>query len=440
MKMTRDEARRLLEEGLPELLASNPEAIAAAMGNDTDAMKVAFEKAGFSVTERESITPADVLEVKDEMTRSGRLDAGFGSAIRARVPHQRYEDPITGTTSRTYLWGETQELAEAWWRAFFSKGDSTDYVTGKTRRELFGELEERVRAPADPFLGDVGEAAGSLVPTLIQAEIFEQLNELFVMKGLVQIFTSPGPLDVPRRVVEVTVSRGGVATDLTEDKPELGHVHLAHNRVGVVTYIDPRLAAAAAVGPVRWVTGQIAEALAKDDQRTIIAGTESDSEPRGVLGLPTSGGNAFDRMNTVAYDNTDAFTERSTTKEAFYAIGQQHRIKPSFMWVANNDGLRELTTHNDTNQTPWTDEGDMYLRKRVIESLALTTAASATTILGGDWSQYAWLEHPLGLRMEQSTVGGRSWESDTIGVKAVQYVDGAPIIPPAFVSLTSVDV
>lgn len=436
---TQDQLRQFMADSLPELLADHPEVILAAMADNAPAMRAAMEKAGFSVIETSGLSPADVIGIKDGEVRAGRLDNAFGSRVKARCDHRVMENLATGKKERVYLWGEREEMAESWFRAICEK-DTTDPITRKSAREICDEMEKFVRAPSDPFLGSEGQAGGSLVPTIIAAQIFEEANERFVLKGRVQIFNSASPLRLPRRTAEAAVTRGAQASDIAETKPETGFVTLSPERVGAISYIDPLLAAAAAQGPVRWVTGQLAEAMAKDDQRVIICGTEADREPRGVSNLPTSGGNAFDRAQTAVYDNTSVLTERASMKEGYYAVGQKNREGDRFLWLGNSDALRELTSHNDADQKPWSDERETYLRKQFIETSALLTAAAATTIIGGDFSQYAWLESPMGLQLEQTTVGGKAWESNTIGVKVVQSVDGAPVIPPAFVQITSVDV
>ena len=77
----------------------------------------------------------------------------------------------------------------------------------------------------------------------------------------------------------------------------------------------------------------------------------------------------------------------------------------------------------------------------IVETLSIVTGAGpATTIVGSDMNQYAWLEGSEGLKLDQTETAGRAWESDTIGVKAVQYVDGAPITPPDTSIIKSEDV
>ena len=435
---TKEELRKFLADEMPAILENNQEIVLAALAGNEEGMRELMTDAGFSVTERTGLDAQDVVAANDEARATGRADVGLGRVYRSRCESQRIEH-ADGRVTRTYLWGEIEDLSNEWLRAFLSK-DNMDPRDGRHIREIYADCEKHVRAPSDPFLGEVGQAGGSLVPTAVAAQIFEEANERFVLKGFVQMFSSPSPLNIPRRTVEVTVSRGGLATDITEDKPETGHVALSHKRVGVITYHDPLVIAAATVGPIQWVIGQIAEAIAKDDQRVIIAGSESDSEPRGVNNLPTSGGNAFDNAKTAAYDNSSVLTERASMRTAYYAVAQKHRESPGFFWLGNSDALRELATHNDRDQTIWDEEGERYLRKRFIESSAFTTATNVTTMIGGDFTQYAWLEHPGGLRLEQTTTGGQAWESDTIGVKAVQYVDGAPVIPPAFTKVTSMEV
>jgi len=440
---TKEQLRQFIDDAMPELINNHQDVILAAMAGSGDAMRRAMEEAGLSVTERTGLTTDMVDNSRKRAIVEGRIDNGLGLEYRKRCEDVATDVRLAdGSIRKDYLLGR-EDTANAWLRAFMSR-DSVDPVTERGIRDLRDELEKGVkqstRAPSDPFLGEQGQAGGALVPTIVTAQIFEEANERFVMKEFVQLFTSAAPLNIPRRTAEVTVSRGGLATDIGEDKPETGFVHLSPQRVGVITYHDPLVVRAAAVGPIRWVVGQIAEAIAKDDQRVIIAGSESDDEPRGISNLPTSGGNSFDNAKTAAYDNTSVATERASMREAYYNVNQRHRQSGGFVWAGNNDALRELASHNDRDRTPWSDDDESYLRKQFVETSALSTAASSTTIVGGDMNQYAWLESPLGLRLETTTVGGEAWESDTIGVKAVQYVDGAPVIPPAFTVVTSVDV
>jgi HK97 family phage major capsid protein len=207
------------------------------------------------------------------------------------------------------------------------------------------------------------------------------------------------------------------------------------------------------VGPVRFVIGQMAEAMAKDLQRCIVAGdnTLGVPEPQGINLLPTAGGNVYDRAKTVAWLDTSNATRRQTMRKAYYAVQQLHRESPRFVWIANNDGVQVLSSLNDLDQKPFADQTHIfsdsgssgrpmaYLGKQVVETTAIATVAgtpNTAAILGGDMGQYALVEGPDGLRIEQTNDGAGAFESDTVAIKIVQHLDGAPIIPPAFVKVT----
>ena len=436
---TQDKLRSFVEDTIDQVVEKKPEAILAALGNNPEAMAKALRELGWSVTES-NVDPTVVRTAYNEGLRSGVIQNSFG----ARLRNNTRSDMVTfadGQRRRSYLLTEQDMTdAESWFRAFYSP-DRVDPQSGDSIRQINERMFARCkRAPSNPVTGDSGDSHAVLVPTQIAAEIFELLDELFVLQGMVNVFTSATPLDIPRRTKKVAVYRQGNATDLTEDRAGLGFAHLSPVRVGVHTYIDPLLARAAAVGPVGYAVRQIAEAMAEDRQRVIIAGSEDQREPRGILNLPTADADAFENAQTQAYDDTSRSTERDSMKAGFYSVPQQHRITDQFVWVGNNDALRELTTHNDADQRPWDEASDSYLRKRFIESLVLQTAANETTIVGGDMRQYAWLEHPDGLFLEQTREGGEAWVSHTIGVKGVEYVDGAPVLPNAFVHITSVNV
>jgi hypothetical protein len=148
------------------------------------------------------------------------------------------------------------------------------------------------------------------------------------------------------------------------------------------------------------VIGQLAEALAKDYQRTIVIGSASKREPRGILGLATSGLPLADMAQTSTYDNTSNQTKRDSIRKLYYKVNQPHRESPRFVWITNNDGVQTMNSVNDLNQQPFTDakEGQppKYIGKTVVETLAIVSATGpeSTTLVGGDMGQYAWLEWP----------------------------------------------
>lgn len=435
-KRNREAFRKVLVDELPRILEDEPGIILSAIANNEEAMRTFMEKHGFSVTERQLASVDMIRKVYREEKDAGVIMGGFGARFRRAAESVRYMDPITGKPRQTYIFGEVEELTKRWIDAFLSKDFRNQQ--GESVRELTEELNKRVeRAPSSPLTGDIGEAGSALVPTQVAAEIYTLIEERFVLRGLVEVFTSATPLEIPRETSDVSVTRGAAATNLGETRATVGSVRLSPERVGALTYISPRLAAAASVGPVRYVLERLARAIAKDDQRVIVAGEEGSREPRGVVNLPTSGGNSWDRAKTQAYDNTSKATERASFRDAMYSVSQGHREADRFRWVAAALAISELTSHNDADQKPWDDGDESYLRRGVIETSAITHS-STSTVIGGDWSQYAWLESPAGLILEQTNVGGEAWESYTTGVRAVQEVDGAPVLPNAFVHVTAV--
>lgn len=437
----REQFRGLMREAVVDLVRDEPAVIVAALQSDKAALRAALDAAGIIVSGPASPDAATVVAAYRNAQDEGRVIRGFGARYRSATPSRASRAP-DGSESRNFLFGEVAVMAEAWFRALYTR-DGVDRVTGKNIRQITEEMNRATRAPATPMTDETGTGGGYLVPTAVAAQIFQEMNERFVLRDLVEVFVSATPLDIPRRISQVTVSRGAPATDLTELNlaATLGKVKLSPERVGAITYIDPRLALAAAVGPVQWVIGQLAEAIAKDYQRCIIAGDRTIREPVGINTLPTAGGNLYDRAKTATWVDTDNQTRRDSFRKLMFAIAQAHRESARFTWVANNDAVQRMLSTNDLNQQPFRDaEGGRpmtYYGKQVVESTALATSGT-TTVIAGDFSQYAWLETPDGLRIDQTTEGGAAWVSDTIGVKIVQSVDGAPVIPQAFGILPSV--
>jgi HK97 family phage major capsid protein len=446
---TREAFVGLLEEALPDLIKKNPQFVLDALVANREAMVESLRNQGLFVS-TEAASARTVINMRDEAVAAGRILGGFGARTRESVKHlgRRYYDPVRQKERITYLSDpEIEASAERWIMAMLQK-DYRHPATGEHARELADKLNEasKVRAPSTPITTEVGTSGGILVPTVVAAEIFEETTERFVLRGLVQIFTSAQPLRIPRRIALITVSRGAPATDLDEADPNiLGAVNLSPERVGALAYIEPRLAQAAAVGPVRWIIQQFAEAIARDDQRVIVAGDANLREPTGINTLPTADANAYDNIKSVTWDNTSNATRRAGFREMLYSLSQYHRMQPSYRWIGNADLIAMASGLNDSDSPLFFRDAEgqnpeRILNRGVVETTSLATSGDATTVLCGDLGQYAWQEVPGGLRMEQTEVGGQAWESDTIGIKVVQEVDGAPVIPPAFCKMASVDV
>lgn len=444
---TREGFQQLLREALPGLIKENPQFVIDALAGNAAAMRDSFAKLGIFVSQ-ETVKPEDVLKAHQEAANEGRIVTGVGSRHREAMKHlgRVVFDPRLGRKRVTYLWGEHEQLIRDWFDALLAP-DYRHPKTGVHIREIAEKINTATRvAPATPLTGEIGTGGGYLVPTVVVAEIFEEVQERYVLQNLVQVFVSDQPLRIPRRTSLVTINRGGPATDLTEKDlaATLGAVELALERVGAVAYIDPQLAAAAAVGPVRYTVGEFAEAIAKDNQRVIVAGQTDQREPRGINSLPTAGGNAFDRAKTATWTDTSNATRRKSMRLLLYALSQGHRQMASFRWIANSDVIAMLAGLNDLDERPFeyatAARPETYLGREIVETTALTTSGGTSSVLEGDLTQYAWQESTAGLRMEQTREGGKAWESDTIGVKAVQWVDGAPVIPPAFGIMSSVNV
>jgi HK97 family phage major capsid protein len=383
---------------------------------------------------------SETRKAYDASRAEGRIMTGFGVRYRNSVPSRRMFDANLGRERNTFIFGEQQELAERWFSAYFSV-DKRDAKTGMGLREITEKMNAGMRAPSNPLTGEAGQGAGWLVPLSIAAEIFEETTERFVLRNMVEVFTSNVPLRIPRRTALVTVTRGAPAVPVVEADPRiLGAVTLTPERVGAIAYIDYLVSLAAAVGPVRYIIGQFAEALARDKQRCIIAGDTTLREPKGINTLPTSGDVTLAAKTATWVDSSNA-TRRKAIRQLFYRIAQYHRESARFAWTTNNDAVQVMASLNDIDQQPWKDatagNPPTYMGKPVVESTAIVTNTTST-IIGGDFGQYGWLEGTDGIRMETTTEGGQAWESDTIGVKVIEFYDGAPIIPSVFAILPSV--
>lgn len=433
---------------LTDVVTEHPQIVLDAMAGNPEAVRTSLEKLGFFVADPSIVNTAQVLQARKDAVDTGRLIDGFGGRIRQSMrQYARTVKDVRGNEKVTYLSDpEVEKLAERWILAAIQK-NGRNPTTGEDVRELYDKLQEATRAPTTPLTSEEGTSGGVLVPTIVAAEIFEETTERFVLRGLVQVFSSASPLRIPRRVMLVNVYRGAVATDITEDDPNiLGSVNLTPERVAAIAYIEPRLAQAAVVGPVRYIISQFAEAIARDDQRVIIAGDPNLLEPTGIMTLPTADTKVYNNAKTATWDNTDNSTRRKAFRTLIYQLSQFHRMSPGIRWIGNSDLIAMAAGLNDNDQRNFFQDAgpgtpEKILNREIVETSAIATSGTPdTTVLVGDMNMYAWQEVPGGLRLDQTTVGGEAWVSDTIGVKVVQEVDGAPVIPPAFGSMPSVNV
>jgi HK97 family phage major capsid protein len=441
---TQEQFRAALRDAVPDLIRENPEVFVTAMAGDREKFAEALRGAGFVVGQQDMQAAMVAAKVaQEEAITDGRVTNGFGAREMEAVRHLgRRVRGFDGRMRTTFL-GERElmQAAESWFRALMNGGN--DPVSRKSIHEIADGINRGVRAPSTPLSGDIGTAGGHLVPSPIVAEIFMEMNERFVLGSWVSVYRSAAPLRFLRRLSQITLSRGGNAGDISEKDfgGTLGSITLSANRVSAITYVDPQLANAAVIGPVQYVIGQFAEAWAKDVQRVIVAGDRASLEPVGINTLPTSGGNAYDRAKTATFVGTDNATVRNSVRSGYYQLSQMARESSKFLWIGNADVISKLASTNDTNQQLFRDAaaGSMptFMNKPIVETSAIVTAGGNATLLGADMSQYAWIEGAQGLRMEQTTEGGQAWASDTIGIKLVAWVDGAPIIPPSFLIIPS---
>lgn len=446
---TKAELQELLRTEFAGIVAENPQLVLDAMAKNPEALRASFAAAGFIIGDKaaEGSTRA-VMTSYREGQAEGTIASGFGSRVRKAVRShaRRVLDEDTGRQRTTFLDETTEPMVESWFRAFLNAKAGAGAVDPETNEHI-GTIRDRLnkatRAVTVPMTMEAGTGGGFLLPLLVAAEVFEYMNERFLLRGMVEVFVSSGPLQIPRRLSQVTVSRMAPAATTVEKNvaATLGSVKLSPELVGAVTYIDPRLALAAAVGPVRWIIGQLAEAMAKDYQRTIIAGNQLLREPMGISSIPTAGAAAADMMQTATYTGTSNQTKRDSIRTLYYQIAQPHRESSRFVWIASNAGVQVMASVNDLNQAPFKDavngQPATYMGKTLVESTAVTVSSLTSTLYCGDMGQYAWLESPEGLSLQQTDVGGDAWLTNTIGIKIVQSVDGAPVIPQAFGSMAS---
>ncbi len=440
---------KFVKDSFPELLraATGPQALLSAAAGDAEGMRAALEAAGWGVHER-SISPGFLAGAYREQIAFGSIDNAFGSHVRSRCMGIQYSDE-DGRKRTTFIHNpEVVNDCHAWMRAVILKRDSmgVDPVTRDNAMTIRDRLEKWVRAPGsgEVHTGADGSSGsmGATVPTIIAAEVWQLIAESYPLPGLVQKYVSAAPLRIPREKDDVTVYTGGNLTDLTGTKATVDYVQLSPNRVGAITFVDPQLALASAIGIVRYVINRLARAYARFLQDSIISGNGT-GKPKGWLAQETA--NVDERLNIKVqpYDDTDQTSKRGSVRRGLYQVPQYHRgenpATSTFRWVGNGECAVELESHNDTDKEPWSDELQTYLRRKYVETTQIATEDSATTLLGADFNAYAMQESPSGMEIEQTREGAGAFEAHAIAVKIVTHIDGDVILPNAGVLVTGVN-
>jgi hypothetical protein len=194
--VNKEQFQSMIREGIADVAKNNPQLILDALANaDASTLRASLIESGFNVSESTSLAGAarDITAAYRQAQVDGVIVAsGFGARERKGLQAVRYFDPVHQRTRRTFIFGENEKAAESWIRSILAK-DGVDTVTGKTTRAIVTEMNAAVRAPGTP-LTQQSAAGVVLVPTLVAAEIFEELNERFVLQTMTEHFTSANPL------------------------------------------------------------------------------------------------------------------------------------------------------------------------------------------------------------------------------------------------------
>jgi len=286
-----------------------------------------------------------------------------------------------------------------------------------------GELKRTIHEQRDLSKAS-GAVGGFTVPTGFVARLYEHLVEAAAVRqtGASIITTDSGEnLLVPKTATHGSGALVAEAAAIPESDPSFGQVTLNSYKYGVMIQVSRELIEDSGVDLLDYLARQAGRALGIASGAHFVTGTGT-GQPEGVQTNSTVGAQAPVGNTTSAHADT--------LISVFHSIVSGYRNRGVwFMLDANVAKVRQLK--DTTNQYLWQPGlqlgvPDLFLGRPVVTDPAMVVmAASAKSILFGDFSSYYVIRDVSGLRFERSD--DFAFANDLVSFRALIRTDGKPI-------------
>lgn len=275
-----------------------------------------------------------------------------------------------------------------------------------------------------------GDAAsgGYLVPTEFRAELIEDIKDLPVLRNLVTVIPmGTDSLELPTLASDVKVSWGSENTAISTTTARFGTLTFTPFRLNTMMYTSRELVADSAISVVPLITRLFTQAIGREEDRVIIAGSGS-GQPSGIFksGLTyggfANGGNIANLADKI--------------KKLPYKLPTAYRANAR--WVVNSYALGEIASLKDTTGNYLLKDGlaDGDPKRLVGYPVVEQNDMANSIMLFGDLSHY-YLADREQISVETTTQGAGTFEKHQVAIKVVERIDGKVAVSNAFKTITA---
>lgn len=378
-----------------------------------DKRKTALEKMKAFLEEKLAVT--DILSPEDSAV-SDQFEAeinSLGKEIERLERMEGFENALRGTTRPpvvnvpgaargTATGRKSAEYADAFWNAM------------------------RYRKVDDALAEGTDSTGGYLVPDEFEQTLVQSLEEFNIMRTLARVIrTSSGELKIPVVATKGTASWVDEGATIPSSDGSFGQVTLEAFKLATIVKVSKELLQDSAFPLEAFLSQDFGRRIGSLEEEAFLVG-DGNKKPTGIFAA-TGGG----QVGVTAASQTAITWDE--IMDLYHSLKSPYRNKAVF--IANDLTVKALRKLKSTDgQYLWqasltAGTPDTILGRPVyVSSFAPTIAAGASVLAFGDFSYY-WIGDRLNRTFER--LNEIYAETDQVGFKATQRVDGKLILPEA---------
>lgn len=289
----------------------------------------------------------------------------------------------------------------------------------------------------EPLVEGTNADGGFLVPTVLHDAIVQLLEDQVVVRPRATIVDMTGmktnQLDISGIASKPRVSWTSENTAKSTSSMTFNQISLTPYKLTAIVTLSTELRDDSPFNVVQLVARAFADAIAKEEDKAFMTGNGT-GRPTGIDNY--TAGRTVNAQNSLSFDVVNA---------AYWRLPQPYRNDA--VWIMNSRTIEAIANLKDSNNRPilleqgiLTEPGVPALKGRpVLEQNDL----ASSKIFFVDLKQY-WIgvKQPMTIdTADQATVGSTNlWESNLIGIKVEERVDGELTTTRAFVEVSNTGV
>lgn len=342
---------------------------------------------------------AEITNLGKEIERLERME-GFENTLRDTTRKPVVNAP--GTAQNAAAGRKSADYAEAFWNAM-----------------RYRKMENALAEGAD-------STGGYLVPDEFEHTLVQSLEEFNIMRTLARVIrTSSGELKIPVVATKGTASWVDEGATIPSSDGSFGQVTLEAFKLATIVKVSKELLQDSAFPLEAFLSQDFGRRIGTLEEEAFLVG-DGNKKPTGIFAA-TGGG----QVGVTAASQTAITWDE--VMDLYHSLKSPYRNKAVF--IANDLTVKALRKLKSTDgQYLWqasltAGTPDTILGRPVyVSSFAPTIAAGASVLAFGDFSYY-WIGDRLNRTFER--LNEIYAETDQVGFKATQHVDGKLILPEA---------